>query len=156
MSRKLTIALLLFAFAAFADDAKPNLSGTWKLDIAKSDFGQMPGPDSRTDIIDHKEPVVKESVSMSTQQGDISWDVTYTTDGKDSKNTVMGSDMVSNAHWDGGKLVVDSKANFGGSDMTIHGTTVLSDDGKILTMQAHMSGPMGEGDQKLIFVKQEK
>jgi len=156
MGRKLIISLMLLAIAAFADDAKPNLSGTWKLDAAKSDFGQMPAPDSRTDTIDHKDPVVKESVSMSTGQGDMAWDLTYTTDGKDSKNTVMGNDMVSNAHWDGNKLVVDSKANFGGNDMNIHGTIYLSDDGKTLHRDAHISGPMGEGDQKLVFVKQEK
>jgi hypothetical protein len=66
----------------------------------------------------------------------------------------MGSEMTSNGHWEGKTLVVDSKANFGGSDMTIHGTTVLSDDGKTLTRTAHIAGPMGEGDQKLIFDKQ--
>ncbi|HTP86464.1 MAG TPA: hypothetical protein VMJ34_05945 [Bryobacteraceae bacterium] len=155
MGRKLIISLLLLAFAAFAaDDVKPNFSGTWKLNAEKSDFGPMPGPDSRTDTIDHKEPVVKESVAMSSSQGDMNWDLTYTTDGKESKNTVMGSEMTSTAKWDGNTLVVDSKANFGGSDMTIHGTMVLSDDGKTLTRQAHFSGPMGEGDQKLVFDKQ--
>ena len=154
MGRKLIVSLLLLAFAAFADDAKPNLSGTWKLNAAKSDFGPMPSPDSRTDTIDHKDPVVKESVSMSSGQGDLQWDLTYTTDGKDSKNTIMGSEMTSNAHWEGRTLVVDSKANFGGNDMTIHGTMVLSDDGKTLTRQAHIAGPMGEGDQKLVFDKQ--
>ena len=66
----------------------------------------------------------------------------------------MGSEMTSNAHWDGKTLVVDSKANFGGSDMIIHSTMVLSEDGKTLTLQAHMAGPMGEGDQKLVFAKQ--
>ena len=154
MGRKLIISLLLLAFAAFADDAKPNFSGTWKLNAGKSDFGPMPPPDSRTDTVDHKDPVVKESTAMSTGQGDMNWDVTYTTDGKDSKNTIMGSEMTSNAHWDGKTLVVDSKVNFNGSDMVIHGTMVLSDDGKTLTRQAHMSGPMGEGDQKLVFEKQ--
>jgi hypothetical protein len=154
MGRKLIVPLLLLAFAAFAEDAKPNFSGTWKLNVGKSDFGQMPPPDSRTDTIDHKDPVVKESTSMSTGQGDMQWDITYTTDGKDSKNTVMGSEMTSNAHWEGRTLVVDSKANFGGNDMTIHGTVVLSDDGKTLTRQAHIVGPMGEGDQKMVFDKQ--
>jgi hypothetical protein len=154
MGRKLIISILLFAFAAFADDARPNFSGTWKMNAGKSDFGTMPPPDSRTDTVDHKDPVMKESVSMATGQGDMQWDLTYTTDGKDSKNTVMGSEMTSNAHWDGQTLVVDSKANFGGTDMTIHQTAVLSEDGKTLTRQVHIAGPMGEGDQKIIFDKQ--
>jgi len=154
MGRKLIISLLLLAFAAFADDAKPNFSGTWKLNAAKSDFGPMPPPDSRTDTIDHKDPQVKESVSMATGQGDMQWDIVYTTDGKDSKNTIMGSEMTSTAHWEGKTLVVDTKGSFGGSDMTIHGTMVLSGDGKTLTRQAHIAGPMGESDQKLLFDKQ--
>lgn len=154
MGRKLIISLLLLAFAAFAQDAKPNLSGTWKLNTAKSDFGPMPPPDSRTDIIDHKDPVLKESVAMSSSQGDMKMDLTYTTDGKESKNTVMDNDVTSNAHWDGKTLVVDSKANFGGNDITIHETRVLSDDGKTLTRQAHITSPQGEGDQKLVFDKQ--
>lgn len=154
MGRTIIVSLLLLAFAAFAQDAKPNFSGTWKLDAAKSDFGPIPPPDSRTDTIDHKEPVVKESVAMATGQGDMQWDITFTTDGKDSKNEVMGSEMTSNAHWDGSALVVDSKANFGGSDMTIHDSRVLSADGKTMTRTAHIAGPMGEGDQKLVFEKQ--
>jgi hypothetical protein len=154
MGRKLIISLLLIAFAAFADDAKPNFSGTWKLNAAKSDFGPMPPPDSRTDTVDHKDPVIKESVAMSTGQGDMSWDLAYTTDGKESKGSIMGSDITTTAHWEGTTLIVDSKANFGGSDMTLHGTVVLSDDGKTLTRAVHISGPMGEGDQKLIFEKQ--
>jgi hypothetical protein len=154
MGRKLIISLLLLSFAAFAQDARPNFTGTWKLNVAKSDFGPMPPPDSRTDTIDHKDPVLKQSVAMSSGQGDMQFDLTLTTDGKESKNTIMGNDMVSNAHWDGKTLVVDSKANFGGSDMTIHETQVLSDDGKTMTSAAHFSGGMGEGDQKLVFDKQ--
>ena len=34
----------LFAVCAFAQ--KPNFSGTWKLNVSKSDFGRLPAPES--------------------------------------------------------------------------------------------------------------
>lgn len=156
MHRKLLLSTLLIAVAAFAQDAKPDFSGTWKLNAAKSDFGQMPPPNSRTDKIEHKEPQVKESVSMVSDQGEMQWDLTYTTDGKESKGPGIGGqgEMASTAHWEGKTLVVDTKAKFQDSDVTIHGTTVLSDDGKVLTRTAHVAGPWGEGDQKMVFDKQ--
>ena len=42
--------------APVAGQSAPNLSGTWTLQVDKSDFGMMPGPTSRTDVIDHQEP----------------------------------------------------------------------------------------------------
>jgi hypothetical protein len=35
--------------------AKPNFSGTWKLNTGKSDFGAMPAPDTRTGKITHED-----------------------------------------------------------------------------------------------------
>jgi len=150
MTRRLIVSALLLALSAFAQDAKPNFSGKWKLNAAKSDFGPMPAADSRTDTITHKEPVLKESVDA----GEFQFEATYTTDGKESKNTMMGGETTSKAHWDGSTLVIDTKANFNGSEMVIHSTMTLSADGKGLTRKVHLSGPMGEGDQTLVFDKQ--
>lgn len=149
MSKRLIVALLLLAIAAFAQDAKPDFSGAWQLNAAKSDFGPMPPSDSRTDTIAHKEPVLKESVNA----GEFQFEATYTTDGKESKNQIMGSEMISKAHWEGATLVIDSKVDFNGAEMVMHGTMALSDNGKVLTRKVHMSGPMGEGDQTLVFDK---
>jgi hypothetical protein len=46
-------ALLLLALAA----PRPDFSGEWELNIAKSDFGpNYPVPKSRTDQVDHRDP----------------------------------------------------------------------------------------------------
>ena len=42
----LVVALLAGPALAARQDAKPDFSGTWVLDINKSDFGQMPPPQS--------------------------------------------------------------------------------------------------------------
>lgn len=149
MTRQLIVSMLLLAVAAFAQEGKPNFSGTWKLDAAKSDFGPLPPSDSRTDTITHKDPVFKEAVDSSDQQ----YEATYTTDGKESKNTIMGYDMVSTAKWDGTALTIESKLDFGGTAIVLHGTVTLSADGKVLTRKTHITGMM-EGDQTLVFAKQ--
>ncbi len=154
MIRKLIVCLLLLAIFAFAQDAKPNVSGTWKLNVAKSEFGPMPAPDSRTDTIDHKDPVLKNSVKAVTQQGDMNLEFTYSTDGKETKNEIMGNEAVSTAKWEGKVLVIKTKVSFNGNDMEINSRYSLSDDGKTLTNAQHMAGGMGEADQKLIFEKQ--
>jgi len=153
MGRKLILFALLIAFAALADDAKPNFSGTWKLNLTKSQLGPM-APDSRTDVIDHKDPAIRESVNSSSSQGDFQMETAYTTDGKEAKNTIMGSDFTTKAHWEGNALIVDTKGTTDNGDVTIHGKYELSDDGKTLTKSDHISGGFGEADEKLVFDKQ--
>ena len=56
-------SLVCFAAVAFAASlaAKPNFSGTWTLNVSKSDFGMLPGPTSRTDVIEHDRRIGKRS-----------------------------------------------------------------------------------------------
>jgi len=149
MNSRLIVSMLLLAVAAFAQEGKPDFSGMWKMNAAQSDFGPLPPSDTRTDTITHKDPAFKEAVNASDQQ----YEATYTTDGKESKNTVMGYDMISTAKWDGTALVIESKLDLGGSTIVLHGTLTLSADGKVLTRKTHISGMM-EGDQTLVFDKQ--
>ena len=156
MLRKGTVAIL--AMAAFAVVAvaqnKTNFSGTWKLNTSKSDFGMIPGPDSRTDVIEHKDPSLKVSVTAEGAQGKQQYTVNYTTDGKEAVNSLPGREMKSTLSWQGKSLVVDTKLKFQGNDVTVKSTWTLSDDGKTLTQNAHLTSPMGETDQKLVFEKQ--
>ncbi len=70
MFRVRNIALLLaLALPASVSAQAPNLSGTWVLQVDKSDFGMMPAPTSRTDVIDHKDPTLTIKRSMVTPNG---------------------------------------------------------------------------------------
>ncbi len=133
----------------------PNLSGTWILNITKSDFGQIPPPTSQTDTIEHNEPSLKITVD---QKGGAMGDATYTTalstDGKETTSTGMGgAEVKSTAHWDRDALVVVSKTSFQGSDLTIKDTYSLSTDSKVLTQVTHVESSMGNFDAKDIFDK---
>ena len=80
------ILLAVFSLAAFA---KPNLSGTWKLDPSKSEFGAMPGPSSMTRVITHNDPSMAVKTTQAGQRGEFTTELKYTTDGKESVNATM-------------------------------------------------------------------
>src|SRR6202167_728372 len=70
--------------------AQPNLTGTWKLDIPKSNFGQLPPPASQTDTIDDSEPSVKIAEDQKGgMMGDMNLATTLSTDGKETTSTGM-------------------------------------------------------------------
>lgn len=137
-----------------APGARPNLTGTWKLNVAKSDFGVLPGPDSQTNVIDHQEPVVKIKVTQEGAQGKQDYTITTATDGKESTNDVGGRQVKMSTAWEGNNLVSNAKLNFQDNEVIIKSTYVLSDDGKTLTVNAHLASAMGETDQKMVFEKQ--
>jgi hypothetical protein len=152
--RLLPLLALIVTFGLIAAQAKPNLSGTWKANVTKSDFGPMPAPDSDTRKIDHQDPKLKVNVATSGGMGDLNYEANYTTDGQESTNHVMDSDFKSVAKWDGDDLVIDTKGSFNGTDFTAKDRWSLSEDGKTLTVQRHLSSAMGEADQKVVYDKQ--
>jgi hypothetical protein len=134
----------------------PNLSGSWKLNIPKSSFGQIPPPASQMDTIDDIEPVVKITEDQKGgMMGDMNMSSTVDTSGKETKNSGMGgADVLSTAHWDGVALVVDSKTSFQGSDVKIKDSYTLSADGKTLTEVTHIESGMGNFDTSSVYDKQ--
>ena len=134
--------------------AKPNFSGTWKVNVAQSDFGAIPGPDSRTDKITHQDPDLKVHVNQSGQMGEMTYDAAYTTDGKECTNNVNGNVFKSTVKWDGDGLSLETKGSFNGNEFTAKDRWALSEDGKTMTVQRHLASAMGETDQKLVFEKQ--
>src|SRR5271157_5034708 len=105
MFRKAVLATLALAACAAlaAAQSKPNFSGTWKMNAAKSDFGPIPGPDSRTDIIEQSDAAIKEGVdAVGGPQGDQKYSLTYNLDGSETVNSpAPGIDIKNTAKWDG-------------------------------------------------------
>lgn len=151
---KLFGAVMLAALFALMAQAKPNFNGTWKCNISKSDFGQMPAPDTRTDKITHEDPDLKDTLSQSGQMGEVTADLKYSTDGKETTNSVRGNEIKSTAKWEGDELVINGKGSFQGADITLTDHWSLLGDGNTLTIQRHVTSPMGETDQKIVLEKQ--
>src|ERR1700683_2984928 len=152
--RVFSAALLAIACGLLQAQAKPNFSGNWKLNTAKSDFGAMPAPDSRTDIITHEDPDLKDSYTQSGQMGELTAVMKYSTDGKETTNSVRGNQSKTTAKWDGDELAIAGKTQFNGADVTLSDRWSLSADGKTLTIQRHVNSPLGETNQKIVLEKQ--
>jgi hypothetical protein len=155
MTRTRIIAIVLTAvLSAGLALAKPNFSGEWKMDAAKSDFGPMPAPDTLTMKIRHQEPAVDVEQHQVGAQGELKADYKYTTDGKECVNTVRNNELKSVVNWEGDALIVKTKLNFQGNDVTLDDKWTLAEDGKTMTIDRLINSPQGELTMKTVLVKQ--
>ena len=158
--RRILVAVALTVFAAVPALAQtqsaPNLSGTWVLQMDKSDFGMMPSPKSRTDVIVHQEPNLTITRTVTTPAGDTtSSKLVYQVDGKPYKNTVGTSELTSTLHWDGATLVMVSTLQTPQGEVTITDRYTLSADGKTLSQARTFSaGGQDMGTQSMVLLKQ--
>ncbi len=151
MTRRILLALAAATLLTAAD--KPDLSGNWNIQLDKSDFGMMPPPSKMERKIAHKDPQMTVSTLQASQRGERTTEAKYTTDGKEAEVQLMGRPAKVSAKWEGETLVVTTKLEFQGNEMTQVEKWSLSSDGKTLTTEGTMNSPMGENKTKLIFSK---
>lgn len=162
MTRKLsigaTLALLLALSLTLSAAAKPNFSGSWKTNAAKSDFGPMPPPDKWDMAVEHKDPSLKVKTTMASQMGERTVDAAYTTDGVETTVSEGQGQTRATVTWDGNSIVFKTtrKANMQGEEIEIKGTEkwTLSGDGKTITVDMTLTAPMGEFNMKRVMEKQ--
>ena len=147
------VAVFLLSGAP-ARAAEPNLSGEWKLNLAKSDYGKFPTPISVIRKIDDNGLKLVSITTQKGAQGEVTSKLAYTTDGKESVNEVAGGQSKGTAQWIGGMLIIESSREFQGATLKQKEIWRLSSDGKLLTVDAHVSIPNGEFDVKQVFDKQ--
>lgn len=152
--RRLLLSLLCAGLIPMAA-AKPNFTGTWKLNPAKSDFGPAPGPDSMTREIKHDEPNLQLKTTQSGQQGSFTTETKWTTDGKECVNPTSRGDLKGTMKWDGDSLVNSYKISTQqAGEITIEDHWALSEDGKTMNIKSKISGGFGEFERKLLLEKQ--
>ena len=144
----------MLACGLFQAQAKSDFSGTWKANIAKSDFGPAPPPDSIVEKIVHQDPSLKLKFAQTGGTGDVTSDMVYTTDGKECVNHLGDNEFKTTLKWDGDDLVADTTGSFDGTDFTAKDRWALSDGGKTMTVERHISIADGDFDMKLVFEKQ--
>jgi len=146
----ITIAIVCLCALIAGAQTKPNLSGMWKMNAQKSKFANG-GPDNILIKIDHKEPAFVEDWSMSTPGGDRSFQVKYTTDGKEIEQEVMGRTAKTSAKWEGDALVIEFKA----TDGFLKRKITLSANGKTMTkVVTHSEGGGETFEDTVVFEKQ--
>lgn len=155
MKSRTSVALMIAAIVCLCisiatAQTKPNFSGTWKMNPQKSKFASG-GPDAILIKIDHKEPALTESWSISTPNGERSFEAKYTIGGKEAEQEVMGRTAKTQAKWDGDALVIEWQSEGGMFKRKI----TLSADGK--TMTKAVTQTRGDGQQAedtVVFEKQ--
>jgi hypothetical protein len=124
---KLFLSLSLLFAAALAADTPPNFTGSWKLNVAKSDMGTS-GVSELVVTVDHKDPVFKYTAKGVAGGQEFEQTETMNTDGKPTQDS-QGATV--KAHWEGATLVAEGTAN-DGSTLYVARLTI-SEDGKSIT-----------------------
>ena len=149
-----TWALLAAAVLA-CGQTKPNFSGLWKQDNARSSFGGLQAPISVTDNITHKEPNIHLTQTVVGPHGDsVTSEHDYSTDGREQSGKSRNYTEKNTVKWEGNTLVFESKRDYSGREVVIRERWTLSDDGKTLTKERTSPGPKGEVRQSFVFDKQ--
>lgn len=154
--RAVLAALALTSAAVFAAD-KPNFTGEWKLNKAKSELGMMAErmPETVVVSVKHDEPSLK--ISQPGMGGRVQ-ENSLTTDGKEvvvKRQGQMG-EMVAKtiAKWDGATLAINTNIDFGQGTMVQAQKWTLSEDKQTLHIEMKSQTPMGEMEMKQVLEKQ--
>lgn len=122
----LSILLFFGLVAGGLAQTKPNFTGTWKLNVAKSELD-----DSGANLIvtvEHKDPLFTYTVKGTTDGQDINETATLRTDGTPTKGP---NDITFVCHWDGPTLVLNGTA--ADTSPIFEVSLNLSADGKTIT-----------------------
>lgn len=156
-------ALLLSTFTlagtAQAPGAKTDLSGSWKIDLSKSDFGPAPPPSAQTETITQTGDDITIVLDSTGDQGTQKYTLTLKAGGPEvpfpaTNNNGSPLVIISNkAEWQGAALLVTEKAAYQDNPITLKITYTLSPDGKFLTKNTHISAEMADFDLRAVYNK---
>ncbi len=147
--------VLIVLFASIAALAETNLSGSWKLDKARSDYGAVPLPEKMATKIEHKGETIRVSTEQSGGMAPGRTDYKYTTDGKDCVNKLRSNELHSVVRWDGQVLRFAHTLNFQGQEtVRMDDEWTLSADGGTLTQIRRVKTPQGSMETKAVLVRQ--
>ena len=148
-----TVVLALAVTALAFAQGKPDFSGTWTLDPAKSQMGGggAPGGGGRGPAgpITITQTATELTRQVTGREGQ-PITLTYKLDGTESTNTMGPTTARSKASWDGNKLVLKTVRETPNGTVEATDTWSLSADGKELTI--HSSTPRGE--RTMVYTKQ--
>jgi hypothetical protein len=168
LSASLLIVLLTLCLSAGAagDDkkkARPDFSGTWKLDGSKSEYGLFSDrPLSKADatlVVTHREPELKLVRTLRLNGHEETREFTYFTDERGESNPgSFGSGVLnSKTRWDGERVTAHAKTAWparGGRPEVLLETTQtwqLSSGGKALTHTTRIVNGEATEEVKLVY-----
>lgn len=154
----LVLAVFIPAAGAAAQD-HPDFSGTWKINLIKSDAPPGRGG-QQVDMSNLTLTITQTAESITLVQTGLGPDrtSTYYLDGRESTNAAMRGEMKSTSTWDGDQLVTEGSSTMqtpnGERTITLKEVRSLSEDGKTMTVSTTTDSPMGSRTQKRVFERQ--
>jgi hypothetical protein len=145
--------------AAVTAQGHPDFSGTWKINMIKSDAPQGRGG-QQMDMSGLTLTITQTAEALTIVQSGMGPErtMTYNLDGGESTNQMGRGEMKSTSKWDGATLVTEGSSTFdtpnGQRTMTMKEVRELSKDGKTLTVTTTNESPMGTRTRKSVFDKQ--
>lgn len=128
---------------------KPNFSGEWSMNAAKSNFGQLPAPAKFVRKIQHSEPSLTIIEEQSAGGSDSTTTRKITTDGKSVTLELNGAPALCSSVWDGADLIATTALDTVGLKFTDRMS--LSSDGKVLTSKVQIVSPQGDAELIIVF-----
>jgi hypothetical protein len=157
MWRRYTAVLLLMvaATALAQTPAKPNLTGTWNMDLEKSSFGGLEAPLSARYLIRH----LGSKLEMQYEQDGKITRVDVTPDGEEHVlETGPDTENLARVYWSGAVLVFEGRIRpmTSSNALPVKWTSrwTISADKKVLTIDRHIAAEQTSVDQKVVFEKQ--
>jgi hypothetical protein len=151
------VAVLPLAFLATAcrpAPARPDFSGTWRFNRARSAL-QSPAPDSLIFVIAHREPQFHLSNTHYNGANRDTFAIELTTDSVEAERSYEGYRMRSRAYWDGDVLVWAATVTLlieGGPIRNVARYS-LADDGRTLIANEHQESGQLSHDNRWVFEK---
>ncbi len=153
MPRLLRLSFLLAGLALAQTGPKPDFSGTWKLNLAKSKL-ETPPPDSSMFTIDHKEPQFRLKRTHVFRGKADTWSIDLTTDGKEVVQKDSSGDFHVRLRWEGSTLIFDSYWMVGTAKATNVVVYSLLADGSVFTADERFAGPRRQYHNVWVFDRQ--
>ncbi|MBV8817180.1 MAG: hypothetical protein JO022_02415 [Acidobacteriaceae bacterium] len=132
---------------------KPDFSGTWKLNVARSDFGKTAPPTAMVTRIEQNGPGIVVHSHITGPQGTYDTDYKWVADGRENVNVIRGNEIHTSVVWNGPNLVSTAKATINGLPLTIVDQWALSSDKKTLTVSRSLISPQGTAEQSFVYEK---
>jgi hypothetical protein len=137
--------------------SKPDFSGTWILDLKRSDFARTPPPDSSVLTVAHNEPFVRIVAIQKRLQVTLEKEMNLVTDGKATPNRIRTADGFLNTSsvtvWSGAMIVTAYRVPHDSHIDSVRDIWDLSRDGKVLTIRREVKIPARELAVTLVYLK---
>jgi hypothetical protein len=149
------LVLIAAATALAQTPAKPNLTGIWIMDVAKSSFGGLEAPQSARYLIRH----LGAKIEMQYEVDGHVTRVDVTPDGEEHLlESLPESENLARVYWLGAVLVFEGriKPTASSNAPVVKWTSrwSLSEDKKTLTIDRHITSQQTSVEQKVVFEKQ--